>query len=386
MQDIHPLPVQPHDSRLRVRPVATDGELREALALPARLHGHDPSWIPPIAALQRRRTRAFLRAGDLVLLRAERDGRLVGTISALRDRGFERDQGERVVWFGYLAAEDDQRIVDALFDAAVAQARRWGGTHLRGPRDLTRWENVGLTVEGHEVPPPFLQGHHPAYYRARVEAAGLQKHHDLLAYDIPVVLPDGRPNQLPQHVLDKAASIDVPGLVLRPASRLHLGRDLALAHEVLNTAYRTVPETAPMSRAAFLSVGRPFLTVADPRLLQLATVDGRPVGFAACLPELNEAVARTDGDLLPLGWARLLRGLRRVRTASFKLIGVVPELRGTGLHAALISAVVDGVRAAGYHRVDASVIDERNGPMRAVVEGIGMTVYRRYRFYDRTVG
>jgi len=48
--------------------------------------------------------------------------------------------------------------------------------------------------------------------------------------------------------------------------------------------------------------------------------------------------------------------------------------------------VVKGVRDAGYTRIDGSLIDERNGPMRAVVEGIGMTVYRRYRFYQRDVG
>jgi GNAT superfamily N-acetyltransferase len=207
-----------------------------------------------------------------------------------------------------------------------------------------------------------------------------------LAYEIPVLRPDGSKNQMPEHVLEQARSVDIPGLELRAASRLHLGRDLVYAHQVLNEAFRTVPDVAPMSRAAFLSVGRPFLTIADPRLLQLALVDGRPVGFAACLPELNEAVVHAGGSLLPLGWVRIARALRRVRTASFKLIGVVPEFRGTGLHAALIARVVEGVREAGYHRVDASVVDERNAPMRAVVEGIGMTVYRRYRFYERAVG
>jgi hypothetical protein len=47
--------------------------------------------------------------------------------------------------------------------------------------------------------------------------------------------------------------------------------------------------------------------------------------------------------------------------------------------------VVDGARRAGYGRIDGSVIDERNKPMRAVVEGAGMQVYRRYRFYEGDV-
>ena len=80
-----------------------------------------------------------------------------------------------------------------------------------------------------------------------------------------------------------------------------------------------------------------------------------------------------------------MRGLWGIETAAFKLIGVVPELRGSGLHAALIAGVVAGAQRAGYRRMDGSVIDERNGPMRGVVEGVGMTVYRRYRFYEGTL-
>jgi GNAT superfamily N-acetyltransferase len=190
---------------------------------------------------------------------------------------------------------------------------------------------------------------------------------------------------VPASFRAKADAVDVPGLVVRAARRRTMGRDLVLAHEVLNTAFQTVPDVAPMPRAAFVSLGRTYLAIANPQLLQIATVNDRPVGFAACFPELNEAIVDAHGSLFPLGWARVARGLRRVKTASFKMIGVIPDLRGTGLHAKLITHVVDGVRNAGYQRVEASVIDERNGPMRAVVEGIGMTVYRRYRFYERAV-
>ena len=370
---------------ITVRTATTPSDQRAFLSFPGALHGTDPCFVPPVAFIQRRRTRRFVAEGVLKLFVAERDGRIVGTISALRDRSFERDRNERVVWFGYLCAEDDPAVAEALFGAVRTAARAWGAQHIRGPRDLTRFENMGLTIAGHETLPPFLQNHHPPYYQPLVEAAGLVPHHDVFAYEIPVVDADGRPQDLPPRVARKAEAVDIAGLQIRAARRSRMGRDLALAHRVLNAAYRTVPDVAPMSRAAFVSVGRPYLTVADPRLLQIALVEGEPVGFAACLPELNEALVAAQGALLPLGWARVAAALRRVRTASFKLIGVVPEHRGTGLHAALIARVVEGVKAAGYHRVEASVIDERNGPMRAVVEGIGMRVYRRYRLYEGAV-
>ena len=66
-------------------------------------------------------------------------------------------------------------------------------------------------------------------------------------------------------------------------------------------------------------------------------------------------------------------------------IGVLEEHRGSGLHAKLVVDVIEGARRAGYERIDASVIDERNKPMRGVVEGAGMDVYRRFRFFERPV-
>lgn len=119
--------------------------------------------------------------------------------------------------------------------------------------------------------------------------------------------------------------------------------------------------------------------------MQIATVNGAAAGFALCFPEMNEAMRAARGSAWPLGVARILWATRTIRTASFKLIGLLPAFRHTGLHALLIREAVRGVRAAGYTRIEGSLIDERNKPMRGVVEGAGMEVYKRYRVYERAV-
>jgi len=104
------------------------------------------------------------------------------------------------------------------------------------------------------------------------------------------------------------------------------------------------------------------------------------------MPELNEAIVATGGALWPAGWLRLALGMGRIRTASFKLIGVLDAYRGSGLHAVMVTNAIEGTRRAGYSRIEASVIHEDNKPMRGVVEGAGMTVYRRYRLFERPIG
>ena len=138
-----------------------------------------------------------------------------------------------------------------------------------------------------------------------------------------------------------------------------------------------------MPRDQFVSLGRALALVADRRMIQLATVDGQPAGFAISFPEVNQVLGAARGRLWPLGWARALGAWRHKRTAAFKLIGVMPTYRGTGLQMKLIRAAVEGIRGAGYRRIEASLIDDRNAASRGTVESIGCKIYRRYRLYDR---
>ncbi|XXX79455.1 hypothetical protein WMF30_11830 [Sorangium sp. So ce134] len=364
-------------------------DLADVLDLPLRLHAADPCYVPPLRPLVLRRLdpkNPFFREASLRLFRARRGRETVGTISLLVDGRHDRHSGERAAFFGFFECERDPEAARALFGAVSERARALGATSLRGPRNVTRVEDIGLLVEGYGTRPPMLAGHHPPYYRDLVEAEGFSKRYDMLAYDTPLFDAAGRRRELPEPLRRKAASVSIPGLEVRRASVHRISRDMAIAHAVFTEAYRGVPEVVPMSRAEFASLGRAFVLLAGPRLLQIATVRGEPAAFAVCLPDLNEAFAAARGRLLPLGWARVAAALRRVRTASFKLIGVVPAFRSTGLYALLVQHVVDGLRAAGYERLEASLIHEDNAPMRHIVESAGCAVYRRYRVYERPLG
>jgi len=373
---------------LLVEEVCTEGHLAEFLALPQRLHADDPAFVPAIQAWLRRRLSArnpFLAQADLRLFQVRRDGEVVGTISALRDPQHEAVHGEAVAFFGFFCCEDDAEVARALLDRVSEVARGWGATRLRGPRNLSRIEKVGLTVEGFDTAPPFLAGHHPRHARRLLEELGFTAHHDVLAYDISLRNAQGKPRPLPPDLAAKAAAVDIPGLQLRPLRWSQWRRDLRLAHEVFVDAFREVPDNTPMPLRQWTSLGGGLLLCTRRHMLQLATVHGGAAGFALCFPEINEALVAARGSLLPLGALRALAAFPNIRTASFKLLGVLPEWRGSGLHAALIAQAIEGVRDSGYDRLEASLIDERNGPMRHVVEAAGMQVYRRYRVYGRAL-
>ena len=75
---------------IEVRPVRGRRDLRKFIDLPYRLHSTSPVWVPPLR-IERwiflsRRLNAFFKHGDAQLFLAERDGRVVGRISAHYDR------------------------------------------------------------------------------------------------------------------------------------------------------------------------------------------------------------------------------------------------------------------------------------------------------------
>lgn len=375
-------------SSIVVAPVRTEQDRRSFFELPYRIYADDRRWVPPLDAWLKRRLSPkskFFRAAEIDLYLARRGEEIVGTVSVLRDHRHEQHTGEKAVFFGFFETIDDPEVARALIDRVSEQGRAVGAEILRGPRNLSRVEEIGVLIEGFDTPQPMLAGHSPRYYQSLLEGLGLRTHHDVLAYDIEVYDEQGQERPLPEKLEVKAAQVDIPGLEVRPATRLGLSQDLRIAHEVFVEAFRDVPDNTPMPLEEFVTLGRIGILLSSRRMLQLATVNGKTAGFALCFPELNEALARARGRLFPVGWARILNGLRQRHTASFKLIGVVPEYRKSGLHALMIKRAVEGIKEARYRRLEASLVDARNKPSRAVVEGAGMEIYRRYRMYERSL-
>ncbi len=360
---------------------------RDFLEFPRTIYQDDPAWVPPVREWQRLRLsarfNAFLREAALVLLLARRHGEVVGTISVLRDLRHESHRREKIAFFGFFETIDDREVAHALLQAAEDQALEWGATVLKGPRNLSRVEERGVTVQGHDLPPPMLAGHHPAHYQGHIESWGMTRDHDALAYDIELYLSDGSERPFPPDLLARAQAVEIPGLEVRPFAWGHLARDMDLCHRVMVEAFRDVPDNTPLPRAQFYAIMGTVLGFTSRHMLQIATVHGEAAGFALCFPDIYEALIASDGHLLPLGWARAVGARDQMRTGSFKLLGVTPEHRGTGLHARLIVESIHGLRAAGYTRLEASLIDERNGPMRHIVESAGCEVYKRLRVYRK---
>jgi ribosomal protein S18 acetylase RimI-like enzyme len=106
------------------------------------------------------------------------------------------------------------------------------------------------------------------------------------------------------------------------------------------------------------------------------------VGFSLALPDINQALKRINGRLLPLGIFKLLYYSRKIDQLRVLLLGVAQGYRRMGIDAALyLETFKEGMRK-GYKRGEFSWILETNEAMIRPLERLGARHYKTYRVYD----
>ncbi len=374
-----------------MRPVSTAAEREAFLELPYQVQGSDPNWIAPLRLERRRhldpRHNPWFEHAEAMFFLAWRDGRPVGRISAQIDH-LARGQGpESTAQFGMLEAKGGEiAVVAALLGAAEDFARARGARRLQGPFSLSINDECGLLVEGFDTPPAMMMGHAPPEYGRALDALGYVKAKDLVTYELPVA-------ELPPFIERALKRSALPGGVsVRPLRMNRFWEEIRLLVDIFNDAWSEnwgfVPFTEPEVRHLASSL-KPLIR---PELVSFAEIAGEPVGVAAAIPDLNEAIRGFDGRLFPLNWARLLWRLKAGRLRRFRvpLAGVRKGYQGGFPSAEILYRLIAQIRGAlvaqGFTGGEVGWILEDNLPMRRIIERAGGRLRKIYRIYEKALG
>jgi GNAT superfamily N-acetyltransferase len=368
-----------------VRPVSSRRDRKEFVELPYRLHSSSGVWVPPLRLERRlflmRSQNAFFSHGDAQLFLAERDGRVVGRISAQYDDAFNAFHGNRWGMFGFLELEDAGDILPPMLEAAEGWLRAHGRDHMVGPMDFAINDESGVMIEGFEREPMIRQPWHPPYYRARCEEAGLTKAVDLFMWEL--VIAD-RTKILP--VVFKLAEQLAPrhGITIRRMSRRTLRKDMDRFAEVYNSAWSDNWGFAPFGKRDLDAWAQEIQLVFDRNWFMVAeTAEGDTAAVAITVPDINQVLKKMNGRLLPLGWWHYLRRAKTIDRVRVGFLGVKPEFQHTGVAAALYVEHFDTAVRVPQKWGEMGWILETNHNMNRAMEAMGGRIVRRYRMYER---
>ncbi len=365
---------------LEISPVQSSRDQRDFLRFPYEFYKNDPYWVPPLILDQKAlfdpAKHPFHLHGAMQRFLARRCGRTVGRIAAILDPNFSQFHGEKAGFFGFLEMIDDAEVAAGLLGTARDWLVRHGAEAIRGPVNPSTNYECGVLVDGFDSCPRIMMTYNPPYYGQLIEAAGLKKAKDLVAYDLPVA--NARADRV-RTLTEKATS---NGVRLRTLRLDDYANEVELAWGIYNSAWAKNWGFVPMTRAEFLHHGRELRQILIPDLAWIAEVDGQAIGFALAIPDINEALHRLRGRLFPFGLFKLLWHRRKIKYLRVIVLGVKEEFRPTPAAAALYAALIRECGRLKFGGAECSWILEDNVLMRRSIEALGGKVYKTYRIYE----
>jgi GNAT superfamily N-acetyltransferase len=375
---------------LRVAPVEGGADLDRFIRLPTRLYSGCKGFVAPLVMEQRDVLRQdknpYFRHGAAQYWLAWRGDRPVGRISAQVDQLYLERHGKDVGHFGFLDAEDDAEVFGALVQAAEQWLAARGMRRSLGPFNLSSNEACGLLIDGFDATPMMMMGFSPPHVAQHLSALGFRKAKDLVAYDLQI--PDPSPPAI-ARVAGKLGSTN--RVTVRPLDMARYDAELTTVIDIFNDAWSENWGFIPFTEAEMRHVARSMRPLIRPDFVWLGEVDGEVACMVVCLPNLNEAIAGLNGEILPFGWAILLWRLKvaGLKTGRVLLMGLRKRHHRTAIGTVLLYGVLDRLRASmlrgGLRRIELSWVLEDNLPIRRVVEDLGARVYKTYRIYEKEI-
>jgi GNAT superfamily N-acetyltransferase len=374
---------------LTVKPVQGKRELKRFVKLPFALHRDQPQWVPPLIFermqfLDRSKNPYFEHAEAEYFL-AERDGEPVGRITAQIDQRWDEFQGGNDGMFGFFESADDPEVAAALLDAASGWLAERGRERVIGPMDFTTNDEVGMLVGGYELRPMVLQPWHPPYYRELMEGQGFSKAMDLWMWWLEL----GKLKQGSEfHPMIHAAAEKVSsehGITIRNMRKRDLKNEVRRFMDVYNEAWGDNWGFVPITEAEVNFQAKALKPVLDERWTFIAERDGEVLGAALTLPDINQALAKLNGRLLPFGWLRFLLAQRKIDQVRVFALGVRPEYQHTGIAAAFYIRHLEEADPDHVYGGETGWILEVNEPMNRAMEGMGGKVVKKYRLFEKSL-
>jgi len=367
---------------LIVRPVAGAADLQAFIDLPWAVQGQDPNWVPPLRSEVKKildMGHPFWQRAERQLFLAERGGRPMGRIAAIMDMAHVEYWQELAGAWGFFECENDQEAASALFEEAQAWCMGKGLTHFRGPFNPSTNYEIGMLVQGFDVPPAIMMNYNPPWYCKLVEGAGLAKEKDLLAFEFR------RGHKLPQWVLDIANRLVDKGEVrLRHMDKKNLLSEVELMSSLYQAAWARNWGFVPMSHAEIEAMAESLLPILDEDMAFFLYVGDDPAAVGLMLPDVSPLLKRLNGKLGMAGLVKYLLYKSEIRGVRALLFGVKPQYHQMGVPLAALHYVLEKAETkTRYETLEMSWNLEDNEAINNLLLDFGGRVSKRYRLYRK---
>ena len=332
-------------NKVKVVKADTKKTMDDFVALPRYIYKDCAQYVPDldmdVRATFDPKKNAGLEFSDIQPFVAyDDDGRCVGRIAAIINRRANERWDVKTVRFGMIEFIDDINVSQALLNAVEEWGRTHGMNSVQGPMGISDFDKEGMLVNDFNLMGSMISIYNPPYYPRHMEQLGFVKEVDWVSFhiDVPKVVPEkfARVTSLVQKRF---------GLTFKKMTKddLLAGGYGKKIFELLNIAYAPLFGFSELSNRQIEDFLKQYIPIVDTRLFTgVEDCDGRLVGIAITTHSLSQAMHKSRGKLLPLGWFHLLRSLRwkHEGVVDLMLIAVHPDYQGMGVNALFFADLI----------------------------------------------
>ncbi|MHC1705318.1 MAG: hypothetical protein AB9846_15535 [Tenuifilaceae bacterium] len=370
---------------IRIYPVETKTDLSKFIHLPAKIHKNHSNWVPPIYTdewqfFDSKKNRTF-KYCDTILLLASKNGDVVGRIMGIINHKYNESQKENNARFCFIETFNDYSVASALIEGIEDWARLKGADKIVGPLGFSDKDPQGLLIEGNDNPIVIATNCNYPYMVDFVQKLGYEKEVDLFVYkvDVPDKIPD-----FYLKILERAIRNNKDLRVIDFKSRSQIKPYIIPVLELLNDTFKKIYGFAPLDELEMKEFASRYLPVLDPRFVKVVVTEKNEViAFIIAMPDISEGIRKSKGYLFPFGIFQIFNSQKRTKQLDLLLGGINEHYRNKGIDTIMGVRIIEEAQKLGLEYVDSHLVLETNVKMRAELEKMGGTVYRKYRIFNK---
>jgi hypothetical protein len=277
------------DTNLRIQRVTSKKELQLFIDFPHELYRDDANYVPELFIAQRDmlswHKHPFHEHSVVQLFLAYRNGAVVGRIAAINNNNHNSFNNAQDGFFGFYDCIDDREVSKTLLDTATKWLKGHGLKTIIGPVNFSTNETCGLLIEGFDTAPVIMMTYNRPYYIDQLESAGLKEKVTLLAWKIVVNDLDDKPYRMMPLLKERLAKRNI---VIRKVNMKKYKEEVTKIREVYNSAWDQNLGFVPMTDKEFDYLANDMKLIMDPDFCLVAEQNGKAIGFALCIPDMNQ--------------------------------------------------------------------------------------------------